>query len=75
MTFSPSRSDLRHETVLRGDNCCQCHTAVVRTLARIPDDDLLIVSFKNSLYKVCLNIFDFFKRFNVTLIVSHGCPG
>ncbi|XP_022693646.1 sn1-specific diacylglycerol lipase beta-like isoform X1 [Varroa jacobsoni] len=47
-----SESAFNPALMLRGDNCCECHTATVRTLARIPDKDLLIVSFKNSLYKI-----------------------
>lgn len=54
-SFSVSLSDFIQSPILRGDNCCECHTATVRTLARIPDQDLLIVSFKNSLYKVKLS--------------------
>ncbi|XP_054762727.2 diacylglycerol lipase-beta-like [Lytechinus pictus] len=36
---------------IAGDNCCQCNTTAVRSIARADEEDLLYVSFKNKIFQ------------------------
>ncbi|KAK7506291.1 hypothetical protein BaRGS_00002403, partial [Batillaria attramentaria] len=40
-------SCMRQDNQVYADNICQCHTAAIKRLTRIPDQDLIYISFHN----------------------------